>query len=212
MGEMTVKGYAERRVECDIVEYTLNFKADGVTIPEAVKAVNTELEHFLEIMEKNGIPANKFELEDNKTAEKYSYDEGEMPYYSKRVVSITIPLITQNINNMMQCIAEYKLNVVLDEEYRYSKIKDLHEELLKEAVADSRKKAELIASFTGQKIKGIKSVITEYSEYENELRCLQERERGIHKIGESMPSLAKNLSNPIIKETEDVSIVWLIED
>lgn len=106
MGEMTVKGYAERKVECDTVKYTLEFNADGLTIPDAVKKVNAELEHFLEIMEKNGITADKFEIVDNKSAEKYSHDEGKMPYYSKRIVSISMPLITQNVNSMMQYISD----------------------------------------------------------------------------------------------------------
>lgn len=210
MGEMTVKGYAERKVECDTVKYTLGFNADGLTIPDAVKKVNAELEHFLEIMEKNGITADRFEIVDNKSAEKYGHNEEKMPYYSKRIVSITMPLIAKNVNSMMQYISDYKLNVVSDEEYFYSKIKELHEELLKEAVADSRKKAELIASFTGQKIKGIKSVFTEYSEFEDQYP--QDSEIKVFKLCESRPSLAGKLSNPTIVETEDVSIVWLIED
>lgn len=57
------------------VKYTLEFNADGLTIPDAVKKVNAELEHFLEIMEKNGVTADKFELVDNKSAEKYGHRE-----------------------------------------------------------------------------------------------------------------------------------------
>ena len=114
---MAINGYAERRVECDIVKYTLNFKADGMTIPEAVQTVNTELEHFLEIMEKSGVSADKFELEDNSTSEKYNSEEEEKPFYSKRKISIRMPLSAQSINSMMEHIAEYKLNVGVSEEY-----------------------------------------------------------------------------------------------
>lgn len=212
MGEMTIKGYAERRVECDIVEYTLEFKADGMTIPEAVQAVNTELEHFLEIMEKSGVTADMFELEDNITSEKYNSEEEEKPYYSKRKISIRMPLGTQSINNMMQHIAEYKLNVVLSEVYYCSNMAEVHQELLKEAVNDSRNKAELIASFTGQKIKGIKSVITNYAEYERELMRKRDKELGIHRIGECHVSRADKLSSPTTDQEESVEVVWLIED
>lgn len=212
MGEMTVKGYAERRVECDIVKYTLGFTADGMTIPEAVEAVNKELEHFLEIMENNGIKSDMFELEDNNTSERYSIDEGEKPYYSEREISIRMPLSTYNINSMMQYIAKYKLNVVLRETYYYSDLSDLHKELLKEAVEDSKNKAELIASFTGQKIKGIKSVITNFTEREMLLKSKRDEENRIYKIGEVAPSYAENLSSPTDVEKEDVEVVWLIED
>ena len=212
MGEMAIKGYAERRVECDVVEYTLCFKADGITIPEAVKAVNTELEHFLEIMEKSGVTAGKFELEDNSTSEKYNSEEEEKPFYSKRKISIRMPLSTQSINNMMQYIAEYKLNVDLSEEYYCSDMAEIHKELLREAVADSRNKAELIASFTGQKIKGIKSVITNYAEYERELLRKRDQELGIHKIGETHIARANRISSPTTDQEETVEVIWLIED
>ncbi len=212
MGEMAIKGYAERRVECDVVEYTLCFKADGMTIPEAVKAVNTELEHFLEIMEKSGVPADKFELDDNSTSEKYNIEEEEKPFYSKRKISIRMPLSTQSINSMMQNIAEYKLNVGMSEEYYCSDMAEIHKELLREAVADSRNKAELIASFTGQKITGIKSVITNYAEYEMELMRKRDQELGIHKIGESHIARADMISSPTTDQEESVEVIWLIED
>lgn len=212
MGEMTIKGYAERRVECDIVEYTLEFKADGMTIPEAAQAVNNELEHFLDIMEKSGVSADMFELEDNSTSEKYNSEEEEKPYYSKRKISIRMPLITQSINSMMQYIAEFKLNVGLREVYYCSDMAEIHKELLKEAVADSRNKAELIASFTGQKIKGIKSVITNYAEYEMELMRKRDKELGIHKIGSTTTSRADKISSPTTDQKESVEVIWLIED
>lgn len=208
MGEMTVKGYAERRVECDIVKYTLEFNAEGMTIPEAVEEVNKELEHFLEIMDNNGIKSDMFKPEDNNTSKKYSFDEGEKPYLSERKISIIMPLSTYNINSMMQYIAKYNLNVVLEEEYIYSDLGALHKELLRDAIADSKSKAELIASFTGQKIKGIKRVSTEYSECDmdfmlKEKACI---------LGSPAPSYAEHLSNPVIEEEEKVEVVWLIED
>lgn len=208
MGEMTVKGYAERRVKCDIVKYTLGFTADGMTIPEAVEAVNKELEHFLEIMENNGIKSEMFELEDNNTSKKYSFDEGEKPYLSERKISIRMPLSTYNINSMMQYIAKYKLNVVLNEEYIYSDLNALHKELLRDAIADSKSKAELIASFTGQKIKGIASVTTQYSECSMDFM----RQEQMYILAESASSFAEHLSDPMIEEDEKVEVVWLIED
>ncbi len=212
MGEMTIKGYAERRVECDIVEYDLEFKADGATIPEAAQAVNNELEHFLEIMEKSGVTSDMFELEDNSTSEKYRSEDEEKPYYSGRKVSIRMPLSTQSINSMMQNIAECKLNVALSEIYYCSNMAEIHKELLKEAVTDSRNKAELIASFTGQKIKGIKSVITDYAEYERELMRKRDKELGIHKLGVSHVSRADNISSPTTHQEESVEVIWLIDD
>lgn len=208
MGEMAIKGYAERRVECDIVKYTLNFKADGMTIPKAVEAVNAELEHFLEIMENNGITSDMFELNENNTSEKYD-DEEENPYLSEREISIRMPLSTYNINCIMQYIAEYKLNVVLDEEYYYSDLSALHKELLKDAIADSKSKAELIASFTGQKIKGIKSVTTQFSECCMDFMCADKK---LIKLKAPASSCAENLSAPTIEEKENVEVVWLIED
>ena len=72
MGEMTIKGYAERTVDCDVAEYTLKFMGEGVSIPEAAKKSSDELERFLKIMEENGIGSEFFELGDNSTSKKYS--------------------------------------------------------------------------------------------------------------------------------------------
>ncbi|MDE6774934.1 MAG: SIMPL domain-containing protein, partial [Ruminococcus sp.] len=87
MGEMTVKGYAERKVECDLVKYTFNFEKVGYSIDTSIKAVSAELERFLEIIEKKtGIAPNVFRIENNSTSKEY-HSNKEKRYEADRKIS-----------------------------------------------------------------------------------------------------------------------------
>lgn len=213
MGEMIIKGYAERRVECDIIQYILKFIGEGVSVPEAAKKSSDELERFLKIMEENGIGSEVFELGDNSTSKKYRSENEEMPYESKRIITAKMPMNTANADAIMQYITNYQLNVEISDTYSYSHKSELHKELLKEAVDDSRARAEIIASYAGQKIKGIKRIDTDLSNINksvelddcSELFCVFERIN-------CEPSRAQKLSAPTVREKEEVSVIWLIDD
>lgn len=213
MGEMTVKGYAERTVDCDVICYVLKFIGEGSSIPEATKRSSDELEHFLKIMEENGIGSELFELGDNSTSKKYRSDNEKQSYESNRVITVKMALNTANADAIMQYISEYQINVELTDTYSYSQKAELHKELLKEAVDDSRAKAEIIASCTGQRIKGIKSVDTDFSSREKHT-ILEDYGEFFNMIGIKScgTSRAQKLSSPTITEKEEVEVVWLIED
>lgn len=213
MGEMTIKGYAERTVDCDVVEYCLRFNGEGKSIPEAAQMASDELEHFLEIMEENGIGSELFELGDNSTSKKFNSQNEEMPYESKRVITVKMPMNTANSDAIMQYITKYQINVELTDGYYYSKNTELHRELLKEAVDDSRARAEIIASCAGQKIKGIQRVDAELS------RSVSQTYSDDYSTFFEMINLkscdvlrSQKLSSPTITEKEEVVVVWLIED
>lgn len=210
MGEMTVKGYAERRVERDVVEVILKFIGEGTTIPEAVQKSSDELEKFLRIFEENGIDSGVFKIIDNSTSKKYRSENKKMPYESKRAISIKMPMNSANVDSMMQYISNYQINVEILDTYQYSRKIELHKELLKEAVDDSRAKAEMIASCAGQRIKGIKSVNADFSSSDKHM--VFDDLSDCFDIAPCSVSRARKLSAPIIKETEEVEVVWLIED
>ncbi len=211
MGEMTIKGYAERTVDCDVVQYILKFIGEGESIPEAAKKSSDELERFLKIMEENGIGSELFELGDNSTSKKYRSENEEMPYESKRTITAKMPLNTANADAIMQYITNYRINVEFTDSYLYSKKSELHKELLKEAVDDSRARAEIIASCAGQKIKGIKCIDTDLKNIKKSvvLDDCCELFRGMSSCGVSR---AQKLSAPTVTEKEEVSVIWLIED
>lgn len=157
MGEMTVKGFAEREVESDLVRYKFNFEKSDFAVDAAVKAVSAELERFLEIIEKKtGITPDVFRIEDNSTSKEYRlHSDKEQKYKANRKISAVLPMSAELSDLLMSIIAKYKFNVEVEESYIVSDIGEIYKELLRLAIEDSKDKAEMIASFAGEKVSGI---------------------------------------------------------
>lgn len=211
MGEMNVKGYAKREVECDFVRYKFDFEKTGDSIAEAVEAVNCELERFLSIVDKKlKITPDAFKIEKNSTSKSYNSSKDKQIYKANRKISALLPMKSGLSDLFMSIISGYKFNVELSEDYTVSDIQEIHNELLKLAIEDSKNKAEMIASFAGEKILGIKTL--------KNVRCRCDSYDGEGK-GEyiledilcCLDSKSSLLSSPTVEESESVEIVWLLE-
>lgn len=210
MGEMTVKGYAEREVESDLVKYTFNFEKIGYSIDTSVKAVSAELERFLEIIEeKTGIIPDVFRIENNSTSKTYNSEKGQR-YKAERRISAVLPMSAELSDLLMNIIVKHEFNVEINEDYIVSNMEEINKELLKLAIENSKDKAEMIALFAEEKICGIKTlkILTNKSssideEYEEGYR--------LDDILRGLDSKSSQLSSPIIKLSQNVEIVWNIE-
>ncbi len=153
-------------------------------------------------MENDDVDRNRYDKETYATAKR------KISFVSKRDMKFQ--------NDIMQLIQKNNINAELSVSYSNSKIQKIHEKLLKEAVEDSRKKAELIASTTGQKIIGIDLVKTkDFDDYLDEAfdddcddsnidwKCC-EKERRIGLVSDQ-------LGAPEREEQESVDVVWLME-
>lgn len=208
MGEMTVKGYAEREVECDLVKYVFKFEKIGYSIDNSVKAVSAELERFLEIIEnKTGITPNIFKIVDNSTSKAY-HSEKEQKYKAYRKISAVLPMSAEFSDFLMNIIAKHEFNVEVDENYIVSNIEEINKELLKLAIEDSKDKAEMIAVFAGEKICGIKTLkILTSSSSSNE----EDEGYALDDILKTLDSKSSQLSSPVVKLSQNVDITWSIE-
>lgn len=218
MGKMTVKGYAEREVESDLVRYKFNFVKVDYSIDASVKAVSTELERFLEIIEKKiGIAPDVFRIEDNSTSKEYRPNsDKEQKYKANRKISAVLPMSAKLSDLLMNIIAEYEFNVEVEEHYIVSDIEEIYKELLKLAIEDSKNKAEMIVSFAGEKISGINKleILTNnfssvYDEDDDEDECY--RGYMLDDILRTVNSKSSQMSSPVVKLNQNVEIVWNIE-
>lgn len=208
MGEMNVKGYAKREVECDLVRYKFDFEATGDSIAEAVYTVNRELERFLSIIEKKfKITPDVFRIESNSTSKSYNSSNDKDIYKANRKISALLPMKSGLSDLFMNVISGYKFNVELSESYVISNIKEIHKELLKLAIEDSKNKAEMIASFAGEKIAGIKTLKNINSRFDS----YNEEEYMLDDILRVLDSKSSLLSSPTVEESESVEIVWFLE-
>lgn len=217
MGEMTVKGYAEREVESDLVKCTFKFEKIGYSIDTSVKAVSAELERFLEIIEKEtGITPGVFRIEDNSTSKEYRYNsDKEQKYKANRKISAVLPMSAELSDLLMNIIAKYEFNVEVEESYIVSNIEEINKKLLRLAIEDSKDKAEMIASFAGEKVSEINKLeilTNDFSSYDEDEDDNEDDEGCmLDDILKTVSSKSSQLSSPVIKLVQNVEIIWNIE-
>lgn len=212
MGEMNVKGYAEKKIECDIVEYTLSFHADGRTAAAALGAVNDELERFLTLIEEKGVKPDLFRIEENHTKKRYCSENDPLKFEAVRKVSLTLPLDSAAVNWLLHFLSDNGFKAESKESYICSTLNEQHKELMQLAVGDSKTKAELLAQSLGKKIIGIKKIDTELNDVPDKNNFEEDEERSVHKLGAPKDYKAERLKLPERTEYEEVEITWLIED
>ena len=208
MGKLMIKGEAKRRVEADMETITIRFQSREGTSANAAERVISDSEEFLEIIKELGVDLSSIQLA-NDDIEQDSYND-DIEVTATRELMIEIGYDIRFNNDILDIIQKNNMNVDLEVVHDISNRSALHEELIQEAVADSRKKAELIASATGQKIIGIDEVHLgeRYVESRMDWMC-QEKERSIARPRAAM--LSDQLKAPVMTESETVNVTWIIE-
>lgn len=206
MGKLSIVGKAEREVSYDAVELSIKFYVRGKTTAKALGTVMEESEKFLELITAEGVALKDIHIGDNSVEQRRYSDADEV--IVSREMKIRLKFDMPFVNGLMEMIRKQDFSVDLDCDYHLTNKQALHTELLKEALANSKEKAEFIAEIMGQKIVGIDSV--EHSrERDMDWMCC-EHERGLICPGSAMP-LSDKLEAPLTTETESIDVVWLIE-
>ena len=111
------------------------------------------------------------------------------------------------LNHFKDILKKEDFDSDLSIRYFTSNILDIHKELLREAIEDSKAKAEIIASTMGQKIIGIDKVLfgDQFGRIETEEDFFEKK---IHCIGSS---LSDELSADKQAVKENVEVDWIIE-
>ena len=208
MGKLMIKGEANRRVEADMETITIRFQSREGTSANAAERVISDSEEFLEIIKELGVDLSSIQLA-NDDIEQDSYND-DIKVTATRELMIEIGYDIRFNNDILDIIQKNNMNVDLEVVHDISNRSALHEELIQEAVADSRKKAELIASATGQKIIGIDEVHLGERYVESRMDCMcREKERSIARPRAAM--LSDQLKAPVVTESETVNVTWIIE-
>ncbi len=206
MGKLSITGKADREVKCDGVSLSIEFYLHGKTTTEVLRNIKKQSEKFLRLITAQGVNLSDVHIEDVSIHQRF--DEGETIVCATRKMTIRLPFNMRTINYFTEMIREQNYSVDFDCDYHIINKQELHTELLKEALADSKQKAEFIAETMGQKIIGIDSV--EYTRYDENRWLACEAERGIISESHDMP-LSNQLEAPLRKESETIDVVWLIE-
>lgn len=206
MGVFEISGKAEKFVNYDIAVISIAFFEDAKTSSSASKAVMKECEKFLEKLDKEGINIKDITL-DNDSVSKEKYSDKQQVNAS-REVALRIPFNMEVINRIRQIADENEYSIEYDIDYELSNESQIREELLKEALLDSKKKAELLAASLDLKVIGIESLAKGSTRYYG-ISDLCEQERvGSVRAPEFL--LSNQLKSKEEKLSETIDVKWNI--
>jgi uncharacterized protein YggE len=216
MGKITVTGTAQREVCYDAIDLRITFQGRSKKTAEAVDIVMRQCEQLLRLITEMGVKIQDIRLEETSVGRRYddtviSKSSG-VTVTASRSVTLRLKFDMPFLNRLMDAIRALDLSVNFHCSYILLNREMLQSELLRQAVEDSRQKAELIAAATGQRVIGIDSM-----DYRDYCDCdPEEDERFIVeaidlRAMDEAPPLSDQLACPLTRESKMVSIVWLIE-
>ncbi len=212
MGKLTITGRAEHEYPYDAMEITLNFSVQKSSTANALTAVLGQCEEFLAKVTAEGLSMENIRIENDSTRRNQRYDRGSVSYAAERTIKIRVPFSMDYANYLLSVVSEKGYDAAISTEYLLTNREEIHSELIKEALSDSRKKAELIAQSMGIKVAGLDtaSICASHDNFAM-LRAsmAQEQERGV--ASPQSLSLSSQLGSPVTKESETVEAVWIIE-
>lgn len=205
MGKIKVRGYAESKIEVDECVYTVKFSHTDVYESEAIRRVKENCEEFLKVLKEKGFDLTSVHLsEDNilRTGNNKT---------CTRELKIIADASTKTNNFILGIVKDNKIEASVTTSYRYSKMDELHKQLLAIAVKDSKQKAEIIASASDSQVLSIDYMTFdryEFEDYEDRyenVKCYVDRDNN------SSYGLSDELSNRLDIEREEVFITWNVK-
>ncbi|MGN1457657.1 MAG: SIMPL domain-containing protein [Acutalibacteraceae bacterium] len=207
MGKLSIVGKATHEYDYDTVEVTVGFEVHEQSTSAALEKVLNQCEDFLAEMNKDGVSMDSIRIGDDSVSQ--SYSDKKFNVRAKRKIKMRVPFNMEFKNHIMTLIQDKHYDVDIDTDYSISNITEIHNNLIKEAIEDSRQKATFIAESMGQKLIGVDSVkIGEhYDDRMDWMVCEQERSLCSSKV----LNYSNMIQSPVTKESESVEVVWLIE-
>lgn len=208
MSKLTITGRSTRMIEADYERITIRFQAHAESSAAASRKVISECESFLEELTKWGILLDWIHMSNDDINQEY--DDMDVDAEATREIKIEMPYNMEFNNSVMELVQEKKMNIDFEISYYVSNEEVIHNELLKEALADSKEKAELIASTEGQRIIGIDTAEMSnwYNNNQDWLCC--ERERSFLMQYKREPKISDQLKAPINEVSESIKVVWIM--
>lgn len=216
MGTIKIIGTAQRNVPYDVMNITITFNSWEKTPSAALSHVDEQCEKFLSLLKKDGFDIHKLRMSDTKLSQdrvKDDDDDEENEWIRLEAtasidIKISVKYDMSVLNHIKDILKKENFDADLSIYHYISNILDIHKELLKEAIEDSKAKAEIIASTMGQKLTGIDKVLfgDKYGRIETEEDFFEEN---VHALRGS--SLSDELSADTQTVKECVEVDWIIE-
>lgn len=213
MGKIMVVGTAEREYEPDRCKVSFEIETRAKSAAEASKLSSEECERLLAELEKLGIEIRSVVISSDRIVRRGGYGSEEIAYESEKILSVPFPVNPAFVNEVRSLIEKGFSSVAFSAGYSISNENLRRKELLADAVANSRSKAEMLAESMRQTIVGIESAnlsgiddaydvydkVGEYLVCEEPLTMTTRKRR------------ADKLKPDAVELSAEVKIVWLVE-
>ena len=209
MGKLKVIGKARKEFSCDVMYIKISFKTWEKNTAQAIELSMMQCDLFLEILEEQGFAIDNIHMDANEVSQEM---DDELEVSAERRIELRLPYDMAVLNMLSEIIKEHDFKVDVDVSFKLSNMIEVHNQLIKEAVMDSKKKAEMIAETMGQKVTGISEMNAgdRYNHYDSEERAYYDQFS--HKLSAcTKKSISNRLKAPLCTEFENVEVEWIIE-
>lgn len=212
MGELNIRGNAERECQYDLMTISITFAIRDITTAKAIEKMSMQCEDFLEALEKQGIETSTFRIHEDEVHREERIGHAEIR--AQRRISILLPFDMMKSNYFINFIREKGYDADVSVRYSLSNVNMIHKELMEEAILSSKTEAERIAKLVGKTIVGVKSIEI----VNNVLRNQPMYSPSAHYMVPAniqIPDFLKqsnSLKPGYSTESQSVDIVWLISE
>ncbi len=207
MGTFEIRSKAEREVAADVAKIGITFKSSGTRTDKVSADVMDACERFLGEIAELGIEPKDVHISDDAVSSMYSYRDDDKED-ARRRLEITTAIDMKLINTLRSILQKGEYDFFFSVDQSIANKDEIHRELVKEALLNSRKSAEDLAESMGMRVDSIESL-----EEEGDLSLLLcEQERGIADYNEESTDYPKSneLGARIIKEEAEIRVKWRI--
>ena len=205
MGKITTEGIATRRVAPDRMILTLCFFQRSAEVDRTVTDAHGQCERFLDALAGAGFPLKQVRLSGDELGR--TYDETAQ-FVANRTVELRMKPDLPFCTWVYELIRREKFSVTCNVRFELSAPEKLRRELLTEAFADAKARAELLVAASGAKITGVDSIGGDDPVSEPPMLA---RAKGAHLDAASPNPLTDSLQPAQIERSEHVRVTWLFE-
>lgn len=218
MGKIRIVGRAKREYQPDLCHVYLNVQNKKRTTDIASKQTNNQCEKLLSDLIEKGFGLENIVISEDTVRQdrEYGYRSSddsskELLYEAVREIRLTVPAEQKILNIISDIIENGYKNITISKHFIISNEPAYLKELQKEAVEDSRTRANYFAEMMGQKIAGIDSAnLSDGDDYDDPVnpdrifrKCMADS---------SQRPLSDKLEIEPLQLEAEVNIVWLIDN
>ena len=217
MGKVMVEGWAEQLFDADVCDLHIYIEIERDTAAEASKESSTECERLLVKLKELGIEPSDIIITCDSIRESTHYDDKKTYYESRKYLYLRTSADVPLINAVRDIIETGFKKITMQAIFTVSNMEELRKALYKNAIEESRAKADFLAESVGLRIIGVDSANLTGKEDVYDLTEDKEDEsdkimRRSADIGNNDHPLTDLLTPETVKLRAKVKIVWLLSD